>query len=232
LLDFVRDKARVQSAATRILVSGFDQFSKTSANSTAGASWIFSFQDLTDTGAFLATEMNGAPLPPDHGAPVRLLVPGWYGCTCIKWVNEIVLVNDDEPATSQMTEFAARTMQDGQPALARDFKPAFIDQTAMPVRIEKWSLGGQIVYRVAGLMWGGDRVTDALAIRFNPDQPYEHVTLCPKPSTNATWTWWTHTWRPRAPGQYVMRLHVDDPSIRTRRLDSGFYDRTVAIDQV
>jgi DMSO/TMAO reductase YedYZ molybdopterin-dependent catalytic subunit len=232
LLDFVRDKARVQPAATRILVSGFDQYSKTSANSTAGASWVFSFQQLTDTGAFLATQMNGAPLQPDHGAPVRLVVPGWYGCSSIKWVNEIVLVNDDEPATSQMTEFAVRTMQDGQPTLARDYKPAFIDQAAMPVRIEKWSLGGRTVYRVMGLMWGGDRVTDALSIRYGPDQPYERVDVCPKPSTNATWTWWTHVWRPSARGQYVIRLHVDDPTVRTRRLDIGFYDRTVAIDEV
>jgi DMSO/TMAO reductase YedYZ molybdopterin-dependent catalytic subunit len=232
LLDLVRSKARVQPAATRVLVSGFDQFSKTSANSTAGASWIFSFQELTDAGAFLATEMNGAPLPPDHGAPVRLLLPGWYGCTCIKWVNEIILVNDDEPATSQMAEFAARTMQNGNPPLARDFVPAVIDQAAMPVRIEKWSLGGQVAYRVVGLMWGGNRLTDALSIRFNPDQAYERVDVCPKPSSNTTWTWWTHTWRPPARGQYVIRLHVDDPTIRTRRLDIGFYDRTVAIDEV
>ena len=67
-----------------------------------------------------------------------------------------VFVNDDEPATSQMSEFAARTMQNGNPPLARDFIPAFIDQAAMPVRVEKWSLGGQVVYRVVGLIWGGD----------------------------------------------------------------------------
>ena len=36
--------------------------------------------------------MNGEPLPPDHGMPVRLVVPGWYGCAWIKWVNGIRLV--------------------------------------------------------------------------------------------------------------------------------------------
>ena len=36
--------------------------------------------------------MNGEPLPLDHGRPVRLAVPGWYGCAWIKWVNEIRLV--------------------------------------------------------------------------------------------------------------------------------------------
>ncbi len=33
--------------------------------------------------------MNGHALTPDHGAPVRLVVPGWYGCAWIKWVNDI-----------------------------------------------------------------------------------------------------------------------------------------------
>ena len=34
----------------------------------------------------LAYEMNGAPLPPQHGFPLRLLVPGWYGMTNVKWL--------------------------------------------------------------------------------------------------------------------------------------------------
>jgi DMSO/TMAO reductase YedYZ molybdopterin-dependent catalytic subunit len=37
----------------------------------------------------IAWEMNGAPLPPSHGAPVRLLVPGWYGVCNVKWLNHI-----------------------------------------------------------------------------------------------------------------------------------------------
>ena len=46
--------------------------------------------------------MNGAPLTRDHGFPVRLIVPGWYGCSCIKWVDRIELVADEAPATTQM----------------------------------------------------------------------------------------------------------------------------------
>ena len=40
----------------------------------------------------LAYEMNGAPLPPDHGAPVRVVVPGWIGIASIKWVGRIEVV--------------------------------------------------------------------------------------------------------------------------------------------
>src|SRR5215831_8420159 len=120
LLDAI-DRFQTPAGATRLLVSGFDQYSQPSAHSTPGASWIFTFDELRQTGAFLATGLDGAPLPPDHGAPVRLVVPGWYGCTCIKWVNELRFVGEDEPATSQMQEFASRTMQTGTPALARDY---------------------------------------------------------------------------------------------------------------
>ncbi len=37
----------------------------------------------------LAYEVNGEPLPPEHGYPVRLLVPGWYGVNSVKWVTEL-----------------------------------------------------------------------------------------------------------------------------------------------
>jgi DMSO/TMAO reductase YedYZ molybdopterin-dependent catalytic subunit len=229
----VLDTLRSQPDATRVSISGFDQHSQVSAggHSTPGASWIFSFDELEEAGAFFATRMNGEPLPADHGAPLRLFVPGWYGCACIKWVDEIALVGDDEPATSQMIEFASRTHQIGTPTLARDYLPATIDQAAMPVRIEKWQLGGRIGYRVVGILWGGDQTTTGLQIRFG-NGGWEPVDVCPLPTTNRTWTLWSHLWQPELPGSYAIVLRVDDANVRQRRLDSGYYTREVAIDEV
>ena len=154
-LSRVLERLSIRSEATRVSIAGFDDHSEpSSGNSTPGASWIFSFDELASTGAFLATRMNGEPLPADHGAPVRLFVPGYYGCTCIKWVNEIALVDDSAPATSQMVEFASRTHQDGTPSLARDYQPALMDQAAMPVRVEKWLADGRVSYRIVGISVG------------------------------------------------------------------------------
>jgi hypothetical protein len=50
-------------------------------------------------------------------------------------VNEIAFVTGYPAATSQMQEYAGRTMQIGVPRLARDCQPAIIDFAAMPVRI-------------------------------------------------------------------------------------------------
>jgi DMSO/TMAO reductase YedYZ molybdopterin-dependent catalytic subunit len=182
--------------------------------------------------------MNGAPLPRDHGFPLRLIVPGWYGCTCIKWVDRIEIVADDSPATTQMQEFAARTHQDiavlrqNDPPLARDFIPAVIDTAAMPVRVEKWIANGGIEYRISGIIWGGATPTNALAIRFKAGEPWVKVDNCPLPASTLTWSAWTHTWRPTAPGRYQIVCKVTDPAIRTRRLDLFFYVREIVIDEI
>ncbi len=228
VLDTVTPKAN----ATRILVSGFDDHSRyNESHDERGADWIFTREQLDETGAFLATHINGEVLPQDHGFPVRLVVPGWYGCTCIKWLDEIKFVADGARATRHMRHYAGRTHQRGIPTLAREYRPAEIDLTASPVRVEKWRVDGRIVYRVVGTVWGGKQTTDKLVIRFKADeryvpvQSYDHKTV-------ATWSLWSHTWRPSKPDRYIIQLQVDDPAIRTRRLDSGYYRRAVDIEEV
>lgn len=217
--------------ATRVLVNGFDGHSVPSANghSKPGASWVFTFAQLQD--AFLATAMNGEPLPPDHGAPLRLFVPGWYGCTAIKWVDRITLVGEDEPATAQMQEFASRTHQDGTPLLAAQYRPAAIQQAAMPVRVERWRDDRGTFFRVVGILWGGSSPTGDVSIRFDTDD-WAAVSVRPPATTNATWTLWTHVWRPvigtRA-RDVPIRMRIDDPSIPTIRLDQDYYLRTISI---
>jgi DMSO/TMAO reductase YedYZ molybdopterin-dependent catalytic subunit len=215
----------------RVMVSGFDQYPMKSATSIPGADWIFTLEELKSAGAFLATEMNGQPLTRDHGAPVRLVVPGWYGCTCIKWVNAIAFVDDDAEATSQMEEFAARTHQQGVPKLAKEYVPAAIDQAAMPTRVEKWLVNGSIKYRVTGILWGGSRPINVLEIRFNPEEEYVRVDKFSQ-TTNDPWSLWSHAWTPKSTGTYMMRLRVTDPVVQARRLNSGYYVRSVEVSEV
>jgi DMSO/TMAO reductase YedYZ molybdopterin-dependent catalytic subunit len=209
-----------------------DDAATPSRSSNPGASWILPALAIDRQGAFLAVGMNGAPLPPDHGAPVRLVVPGWYGCSWIKWVNEIRAVGADEPCTTQMLEFARRTHQDGLPPLARDYEPPAIDLAATPVRIEKRRLDGRLEYRIVGIVWGGDRPAERLMIRFNAGESPQTFAICPRPSTHRTWSLWEYRWRPHAPGIYDIVLKAADPAVRTRRLDISFYIRRVVIDEV
>jgi DMSO/TMAO reductase YedYZ molybdopterin-dependent catalytic subunit len=225
------NRAGFKRNASRVMVSGFDNYSSSSNTSVAGADWIFTLDELDAAKAFLATEMNGQPSTRDHGAPLRLVVPGWYGCTCIKWVTEIKMISHDAQATSQMREFAARTHQAGVPVLARDYASAIIDQAAMPIRVEKWLVNGKMKYRVVGILWGGTRPVKKLEIRFNPEEDYSAVSEFSHTS-NDPWTFWSHAWEPQAPGTYMIRLRVTDPLVTTKRLDAGYYLRTVEITEI
>jgi DMSO/TMAO reductase YedYZ molybdopterin-dependent catalytic subunit len=231
----ILDAVRMDKAASHVLISGFDRYPFASSSSTPGASWIFTVDELNASKAFLVTEMNGKSLARDHGAPVRLLVPGWYGCACIKWVDEITLLGEGAATTSQMREFASRTMQQGVPELVKDYRPAFIEQAAMPIRVEKWVVDRKIKYRVQGIAWGGSRPVSGLEIRFSsgfnagevfvPVDDFEQT-------ANDPWSFWTHPWMPITPGLYFIQLRVKDVTVPSRRLDSGYYVRSVEITEI
>jgi len=218
-------------SATQVLISGFDRYVASSITSTPGASWIFKLDDLLSSNAFLATQLGSKPLPRDHGAPIRLVVPGWYGCSCIKWVDRISLLDDSAESTSQMLEYATRTHQKGSPRLAKDFLPARIDHAAMPIRVEKWLVGEKIRYRIVGLLWGGSRPIKTLGIRCNPEEDYVAVDSLPAEQT-APWTLWSHGWAPAAQGTYTIRLAIKDQELHPKRLESGYYARSVEITEV
>jgi DMSO/TMAO reductase YedYZ molybdopterin-dependent catalytic subunit len=215
----------------RVLISGFDHYSQESNSSVPGASWIFTFDQLQSSGAFLATKMNGQQLTPDHGYPVRLFVPGWYGCSCIKWVNEISFVSSQAPATSQMMEYAGRTMQEGIPKLAQEYRPATMDVAAMPIRIEKWFANGKIEFHVVGIQWGGAQPIDGLEIQFNANENYVPVAEFHF-SSISTWNFWKQIWTPSSSGRYLIRLRPQNSVMEARRLRSGYYARSVDINDI
>lgn len=222
---------RPSAAARGVLVSGVDPEAR-SVTSIPGASWVFPLDSLARLGAFLALGMNGGRLPPDHGDPVRLVVPGWYGCAWIKWVDQIRLVGSREPATVQMREFAERTHQTAVHALADDYAPPAIDTAAMPVRVEKRRGASGLEYGVVGIVWGGSHLVDRLSIRFSPSGPWSPFPLCPAPRNPAVWSVWTYRWKPAAAGVYDIALRVPDPSVPQRRLAMGYYARQVRVDEV
>ena len=130
--------------------------------------------------------MNGEPLSPDHGFPARLVVPGWYGCACVKWVTAIDLVGADERPTSQMQEFAERTHQvgpGGAPTRARDFQPATMDLAAMPIRVEHWQVGDARSLPCRRRAMGRDTRGARLTIRFRHDERFVRVEQSPEPAS-------------------------------------------------
>ena len=69
----------------------------------------------------LAYEMNGAPLPPQHGFPLRLVVPGWYGMTSVKWLTRITAVREPFEGFQQLAyRYRQEPEDDGTPVTRMD----------------------------------------------------------------------------------------------------------------
>jgi sulfite oxidase len=66
----------------------------------------------------LATELNGAPLSPAHGFPLRAVVPGWIGARSVKWLRRITLL--EEPSTNYFQSKAYRVLREPNPEDPRD----------------------------------------------------------------------------------------------------------------
>jgi len=239
----VLDMAEPTKKATSVFIRGFDDDSTMPdtgppyhEHSMPTCSWVFTREQLEKAGAFVAVRMNGQPLPKDQGAPIRLIVPGWYGCSEVKWINEIKLVDINQPATLQMLEFAGRTGQEVHwdrsistyhqvgPPLARDYIPALIDQAALPVRVEQWKLGDKRVYRVVGIAWGGPDRTDKLKIRFrhkgSRNAKFQPVLFCKIRTSVPSYGIWVHSWEPKEAGPYVIDVRLDSSGMRNRRMES------------
>ncbi|GGW07180.1 sulfite oxidase [Streptomyces narbonensis] len=61
----------------------------------------------------VAYAMNGAPLPPQHGSPLRLVVPGWYGMAHVKWLHDITVTDTPYTGFQQSVAYRIRTTAEG-----------------------------------------------------------------------------------------------------------------------
>ncbi|GAB2569766.1 sulfite oxidase [Paractinoplanes abujensis] len=152
----------------------------------------------------LAYEMNGSPLPADHGHPVRLVVPSWIGISSIKWVGSIEV--SDEPLFSPWNTqfyrlFGPEFPAGGQPFDRQSIKSAFeLDPGATfpagrNARLtgRSWSAAGRIKH-VEVSTDGGTRWRRARPVG---------------PSIDNAWQRWEIDWRPAA-GAHVLQARATD----------------------
>jgi sulfane dehydrogenase subunit SoxC len=134
--------------------------------------------EATREEVLLAYEMNGRPLLPQHGFPLRLLVPGWYGMASVKWLADIEAVADRFEGYQQAVSYRLRQDADepGEP-LSRIAVRSLLAPPGIPDFITRRRLVGPQVRKPAGAFHGAyearnkasvDRATSAVEAA-NPD---------------------------------------------------------------
>jgi DMSO/TMAO reductase YedYZ molybdopterin-dependent catalytic subunit len=154
-----------------------------------------------DRDVLLAWEMNGQPLPVEHGAPVRLIVPGWYGMASVKWVARIVALS--EPFTGWLqSERYVYVPAKGSP------RPV----TTMRVRslIVAPTAGARLprgVVRVSGWAWSGHGAIARVEVAL--DESWTAARLAAPPTPHA-WTRFALDLDVTAAGRHTLRARATD----------------------
>jgi sulfane dehydrogenase subunit SoxC len=168
--------------------------------------------------ALLAYEMNGAPLPPQHGFPIRLVVPGWYGMTNVKWLTRITLL--DEPFQGYQQGVAYRLYEaDGEPGqpVTRMMPRSLMAPPGVPefMTRERHLPPGPVTLR--GRAWSGWAPIASVTVSTDGGKTFADAEL-DEPIGDAAWRGWRFQWD--APeGEHVLSSRANDAAGNTQPLD-------------
>ena len=178
----------------------------------------------------LAYEMNGALLPPQHGAPLRLVVPGWYGMAHVKWLRRITLVAQPFDGF-QMRAYRLRDTPDEPGVPVTRIEPrALLVPPGFPDFMSRRRVVRSGPVRIEGRAWSGWAPVSKVEVSIDGGDTWEPADL-ERAQASHGWARWTWTWQSEL-GSYVLACRATDASGRTQPLGQrwsrgGFANNTI-----
>src|SRR5580704_6435421 len=155
----------------------------------------------------LVYRMNGDVLPPEHGYPVRLIVPGWYGMASVKWLTNIRLL--DKPFRGFHESDYYVYVAEGETGAS----PGERVTTMLVKSLITWpSRGGFIPtgsHRVRGVAWSGLGPVSRVEVSTDNGRSWHAAALDASRSSFA-WQQWEFQWQVGKPGHYLIRARAID----------------------
>lgn len=162
----------------------------------------------------LAYEMNGVILDSDHGAPLRVVVPGWYGVTSVKWLSRIVVATRPFSGFFQSVEYAYWDAHDSAfPERVPVTRLQVKSEIARPCQGEQVAAG--VKYDVSGAAWTSDAAIVAVDVSTDGGATWNPAAVA-KGSAPHAWSLWEFAWTPREPGAHVLMARATDSNGRVQ----------------
>jgi sulfite oxidase len=170
----------------------------------------------------LALKMNGQPLPDIHGAPARLIVPGWDGTSSVKWVTRLTAADQQTAgffmnpgyrypkyalAPGSAPKPAELEVIEGMPVKSTITAPE--DQSRMPM--------GAVTIR--GFAWAGEHAIDRVDVSTDGGSRWQPAELTGAKLPFA-WRLWRVEWKPSQPGYYSILSRATDSAGRVQPIVS------------
>ncbi len=192
-------EAGLDTKAVEIVFTGFDLRIRDGKNVPYYSS--LSIADAMRNDMLLAYGMNGKPLPEDHGFPLRLVVPGWFGMYSVRWIARIEAVG--HPADDKGKYGGWFVPDTYQPARAMMIPPGPMDKASGVYHVKAGRLS------LTGRAWGGRFGLKSVELSVDAGATWQPVRLERRDDSPFGWRTWTFDWHAR-PGSHILYLRATD----------------------
>jgi DMSO/TMAO reductase YedYZ molybdopterin-dependent catalytic subunit len=166
----------------------------------------------------LVWAMNGAPLLPQHGFPLRLIVPGWYGMASVKWLTRIEALAQPFDGYQQAKGYHYRSEPDGPRTPISHMR---VKSLLVPPGIPDWYTRQRLVeagsVTLVGRAWSGGGVPIA-KVEVGIDGAWRPAELDP-PQGRFAWRGWRSVWNAQA-GEQELSCRATDANGETQPLET------------
>ena len=157
--------------------------------------------------------MNGEPLEPIHGFPMRLMVPGWYGVASVKWLGRIRAIDHTFSGYYQTKKY---TVQRRAPQGA--IETVVLGPMAVKSEIIRPQAGetlGVGPNRLFGVAWAGQEAVSGVEISTDGGATWSDAELL-GPTAPYSWTLWEYIWEASASGRFSLLARATSASGRVQ----------------
>ncbi|WP_020387067.1 sulfite oxidase [Kribbella catacumbae] len=178
-----------------------------------------SITEAMESDAIVAWEMNGAPLPPQHGYPLRLVMPGWYGMASVKWLRSIELI--DHEFTGYQNAVAYRIRQEPNEVgvgVTRIEPRALLIPPGHPdfMSRHRFVTAGPVVLQ--GRAWSGWAPIERVEVSVDAGVSWQDAKLDAE-SNDLSWRGFSFDWD-AVPGEHVLTVRAHDRSGRVQPIEA------------
>lgn len=156
----------------------------------------------------LCYELNGEPLAKEHGFPLRLVVPGWFGISWVKWLNRIEVLDRRYMSKYMAQEYVTlRGEERADKTIWRLTSVGPMDIKSVIARASKFKNGN---IRLTGAAWGDGTPIKTVEVRID-DGPWLPATIDRRPKDKYTWRFFSFDWKNPEPGEHkVVSRAIDE----------------------
>jgi DMSO/TMAO reductase YedYZ molybdopterin-dependent catalytic subunit len=151
-----------------------------------------------DPDTLLVHRMNGEPLRPNHGFPLRLFVPGWYGVASIKWLRRIEVVDHVFAGYYQTVKYTVQR-RTGQGTQREVVGPMAVKSEI--IRPAAGSVLGVGTNRLFGVAWAGEEAVAGIDVSVDGGVTWSPAQLI-GPQARYSWNLWEYLWEVAQAGDY------------------------------